>query len=69
MPTASSGNAINSSTALNDSNANASKNKISSTYPLFASSMYFVGRMFKNVKDYYNEINPATLTGRHLVIR
>ena len=36
----------------------------SSVYPIsFLSSMNFVGRVAKGVKDFYNEINPATLTG------
>lgn len=36
------------------------------SYPLtnsFLSGMNFVGRVAKGVKDFYNEINPATLTG------
>ncbi len=37
------------------------------SYPLtnsIVSGMNFVGRVAKGVKDFYNEINPATLTGR-----
>ena len=25
--------------------------------------MYYVGKLFSNVRGFYNEINPATLTG------
>jgi len=43
--------------------------KKSSTYPLsFVSGMNYIGSVARGVKKLYNEINPATLTGKYIKI-
>ena len=56
---------LSNTTSNSEPNSVTKKESYSSIYSLsFRKGMNFVGKFARGVKEFYNEINPATLTGK-----